>query len=201
MNKAIVFVMCIIAIIFAIFLGIQVFKIQNEKDNIEYNVQLSEAIEDECTEEWKELNSENVLNLQVSTQENVTLSPNCSFTFQTHYLGCGHTSKKYINIPQQLVNKTKEELQELYQDYKITKFTANDVILEKETEGECGEHYVLRDVDGKVVIYVIKNDKEEEYERTEISTDYLTETDKIAMKNGLKVFGKEELNQAIEDFE
>ena len=31
--------------------------------------------------------------------------------------------------------------------------------------------------------------------------DYLTETDKISIKNGLKVYGKEHLNQTLEDFE
>ena len=31
--------------------------------------------------------------------------------------------------------------------------------------------------------------------------DYLTETDKIAIENGIRVNGLEELNQLIEDFE
>ena len=29
----------------------------------------------------------------------------------------------------------------------------------------------------------------------------MTETDKITIKNGLKVYGKEHLNQVLEDFE
>ena len=42
---------------------------------------------------------------------------------------------------------------------------------------------------------------EKEYEVTDISTEYITDTDKINMKNGIKVNGKQELNQLIEDFE
>ncbi len=201
MNKVIITILSIIVLMIAILVGIQVFKTQNDNVTQHQIAQISEEIEDDCTEEWKELNSQNSINLQVNTQENIKLSPNCSFTFQTHYTGCGHTSRKYMNIPQQLVNNTKEQLQELYNDWKITTFKDNEVILEKEVSGECGEHYVLRDVNGKIVIYIMKDGKEEEYEKTEISTDYLTETDKITMQEGLKVNGKENLNQAIEDFE
>ena len=196
MNKVIITILSIIVLMISILVGIQVFKTQNNNVTEHQIAQISEEIEDDCTEEWKELYEQNTMNLQVNTQEDIRLSPNCSFTFQTHYTGCGHTSRKYMNIPQQLVNKTEEELQELYNDWKITTFTANEVILEKEETGECGEHYILRDVDGKIVIYVIKDGKEEEYEKTEISTDYLTETDKITMKEGLKVNRKRELKSS-----
>ena len=39
------------------------------------------------------------------------------------------------------------------------------------------------------------------YEKTNISSEYLTETDLINMQDGLEIYGKEELNQIIEDFE
>ena len=60
----------------------------------------------------------------------------------------------------------------------------------------------MKDKDGKVVIYKLLEDgTENEYEVTDISTEYITDTDKINMKNGIKVNGKQELNQLIEDFE
>ena len=53
-----------------------------------------------------------------------------------------------------------------------------------------------------IVIYKLLEDgTEKEYEVTDISTEYITDTDKINMKNGIKVNGKQELNQLIEDFE
>ena len=74
--------------------------------------------------------------------------------------------------------------------------------MNKTEQGECGEHYVLRDIDGKIVINIIDSEgKEKEYQKTDISTDYLTDTDKIEIKNGIKVFGKENLSQVIEDYE
>lgn len=62
--------------------------------------------------------------------------------------------------------------------------------------------YIVRDKEGKVVIYEIQDDEsEKEYEVTDISTEYLTETDKNNIKKGIYVNGKQDLNQLIEDFE
>ena len=69
-------------------------------------------------------------------------------------------------------------------------------------EGECGEHYIVRDRGGQVVIYNVQKDgTETEYEVTGITTQYLTDTDKINMEKGIEVNGKQNLNQLIEDFE
>ena len=66
----------------------------------------------------------------------------------------------------------------------------------------CGEHFKLRVEEGKVVVYIVNNDGSENlYEKTNISSEYLTETDLINMQDGLEIYGKEELNQIIEDFE
>ena len=46
-----------------------------------------------------------------------------------------------------------------------------------------------------------ENNEEELYEETEIAIDYLTETDKVNIQNGIRVNGNENLNQVIEDFE
>ena len=72
----------------------------------------------------------------------------------------------------------------------------------KQNKGECGEHYIVKDRDGQVVVYNIQEDgTEKEYEVTDITTEYLTDTDKVNMKNGIRVNGKQSLNQLIEDFE
>lgn len=205
MNKYIITIISIVVILVAVFVGVVVYNKQ-EKDQgvnqIENKTEISEEIIDECTEEWEEMNNSNKEDIEANTQDQIKLSPNCSFIFKTHYKNCGHVSNKYINIPQNLVNNTKEEVQQKYPDWKIETFESNQVVLLKDQEGECGEHYILKDVDGKIVVYVINsNGGEEVYQKTEIATDYLTDTDKVEIKNGLKVYGKEKLNQTIEDFE
>lgn len=163
---------------------------------------LAEIIEDDCTEQWNELNSLEQENIQASSQESVRLSPNASVVYETKYEKCGHVSRQYKNITQDLVNKTERDINELYPDWAVKEFDSNELVLLKSESGECGEHYILRDVDGKVVVNLLnENGEEKEFEKTDISIEYLTETDKIDIEKGLKVYGKENLSQIIEDYE
>ena len=92
-----------------------------------------------------------------------------------------------MELPQELVNMTKEEVQEQYPDWEVIGFEQGKITLYKEFDDVCGEHFKLRVEDGKVVVYIVNNDG--------------TETDLINMQDGLEIYGKEELNQIIEDFE
>lgn len=139
--------------------------------------------------------------LQTNSNEE-RISPNAFITYKRTYKKCGHTTSEYKEIPKELVNLTKEELQEMYSDWTIEKFTDTDIILNKEEEGSCDEHFVVRDVDGMVTVFKKQEDgTETKYQETDIATEYLTDTDKINMQKGIEVNGKQELNQLIEDYE
>lgn len=200
MNKIIMTMICIIVVIGAMFTAIMIFKPnENEKPETIVTEVADEEILDECTEEYEEMEKQNMIEANSAEEK---ISPNCSFTEKIYYKKCGHTTSQYLELPQDLVNETEEQLQEKYLDWKIQTFSSNEIILYQEKDGECGEHYLVKDKDGTVTIYQILEDgTEKEYETTGITTEYLTETDKINMKNGIRVNGKQELNQLIEDFE
>ena len=197
MNKTIMSIIAIIVIIGAIIIGVQICKPNKEQEDIITKVS-DEKIEDDCTDEYQEIQEEM---LQANSTEE-KISPNCFITMKKTYNKCGHTTSEYIAIPKELVNKTKEDLKEKYAGWTIDKFSDTQIVISKKEEGECGEHYIVKDKEGKVVIYKLLEDgTEKEYEVTDISTEYITDTDKINMKSGIKVNGKQELNQLIEDFE
>ena len=159
---------------------------------------VSEIILDECTDEY-EIMEENVV---TTDSENEKISPNCRIILTRYYKGCKDSINEYISVPETLVNSSKEELQNQYKDWEIKEFSSNKVCLYKEFDGSCGEHYILKDEDGKISIYKISEEgKENLYEKTNISIEYLPEKDKKAIKDGLKVNGKEKLNELIENFE
>ena len=107
-----------------------------------------------------------------------------------------------MELPQELVNMTEEEVQAQYLDWEVIGFEKGKLTLYKEFDDVCQEHYKLRLEEGNVVVYSVNNDGTESlYEKTGISSEYLTETDLINMQDGLEIYGKEELNQIIEDFE
>lgn len=197
MNKTIMTIIAIIVIIGAIIIGVQICKPNKEQEDIITKVS-DEKIEDDCTDEYQEIQEEM---LQANSIEE-KISPNCFITMKKTYNKCGHTTSEYIAIPKELVNKTRGDLEEKYTGWTIDKFSDTQIVISKKEEGECGEHYIVKDKEGKVVIYKLLEDgTENEYEVTDISTEYITDTDKINMKNGIKVNGKQELNQLIEDFE
>ncbi len=201
MRKSNIVIISLIVIILAGITAFMMFKSSNKSDNISEGKLLEiadEEILDECTDEYELMQNEIIK----TNSENEKISPNASLILNIYYKKCGHTTSEYKDIPQELVNKTKQELQETYKEWNVDKFSDTEIILSKEEEGECGEHFIVRTKNEKVVIYKILDDEtEEEYEITDISSEYLSETDKVNMQNGIRVNGKQNLNQLIEDFE
>lgn len=192
----------VISIISAICIGITTYIIIKPNGEVEQepeiNTYVSEKIEDECTEEYKE-EEQNVTTVS-STEEKV--ASNAILILKKYYSKCDHTINEYVELPQELVNLTKEQVQEKYSDWEVIGFEKGKITLYKEFEDVCGEHFKLKIENEKVVVYIINNDGSETlYEKTNISSEYLTETDLLNMQEGLEIYGKEELNQVIEDFE
>ena len=194
----------IISILIAICAGSITYLIvrQNKKsENIpETNIYMSEKIEDECTEEYKEDQEQQDTTAVSSTEEKV--AANAILVLKKYYKKCDHTINEYVELPQELVNLTKEQVQEKYADWEVIGFEKGKITLYKEFDDVCGEHFKLKVEDGKIVVYKENNDGSETlYEKTNISSEYLTEADLLNMQDGLEIYGKEELNQVIEDFE
>ena len=171
-----------------------------KKTETEIAEQNQEEIYDECTDEYKEILQTNTL-VEETSSEGEKISPNCSIIFRRYYNDCGHMIEQYSSIPAELVNKTEEDLKEQYNGWIIEEFSRNQIILYREFDSECGEHYILRERDGKVVVYLKTGDTEELVEETDIATEFLTETDRVKLQNGIQANGRMELNQLIEDYE
>ncbi len=196
----------IIPIILVILIGIVVgrliynnnVKLANKNNIIQNEINIvSEKVTDDCTEEYQEVQEEIATNSQEEK-----ISPNCLLILKKYYDECNHTINEYVDVPQDLVNGTEEDLKKEYPYWQIEKYSNNEIILYKEFNSNCGQHFVLREDEGKITVYKINENNEEEiYEKTEISVEYLSETDKGKISEGIKVNGIEELNQLLEDFE
>ena len=202
MKKVWIIGLIIAIIIIGIILGIFIYNnnANNNKQNsiVENEINIvSEKVTDECTEEYQNSEEE----IETDSQEE-KISPNCLLTLKKYYEECNHTINEYVDIPQDLVNGTEEDLKNEYPYWQVEKYSSNDIILYKEFNSNCGQHFVLREDNGKITVYKINESNEEEvYENTEISVEYLSETDKIKISEGIRVNGIEELNQLLEDFE
>ena len=204
MKKSWIILLFVVVIIIGIIAGLAIYN-KNEKSQnniIENEInKISEKVTDECTEEYEELERQAKLDIETNSSEE-KISPNCLITLKRYYNECQHTINEYIDVPQNLVNGTQEDLEKEYPNWEIQKYSSNEIILYREFDSNCGQHFILRNDNGKITIYkIIEEMQEEVYEKTEISVEYLTETDKVEIQNGIRVNGVEELNQLLEDFE
>ena len=98
--------------------------------------------------------------------------------------------------------ETEDDLRNEYLTWKIEKFSNSQIILSKEFDNNCGQHFILRTNDDKIVVYLLdENNQETLFENTNISTQYLPEEDKVQLQNGVKVNGLENLNEMLENYE
>lgn len=57
-------------------------------------------------------------------------------------------------------------------------------------------------LDDNIIVFTIdENNYEKEYQKTEITSEYLTDEDIVKLKEGILVYGKENLSSVLEDYE
>ena len=188
-----------IIISIVIIIIISIFIIYNSKNtrNKGYSKELSN------NKEVQIINTEIINEIVMETLEQTKkITPNMHLKFKKYYTKCGHVVDKIENVPENIVNITIDEFKNLYSDWKVLAETETEIILYKQIEGQCEEHYIVKNNEGYISIYQIdNNDNEVLIEKTDIVTKYLPDIDKEKLEDGVKIIGQEELISYIEDFE
>lgn len=195
MKKWIYIIIIVVIIMIAIFVGNMLFR---NKDNTNTDNQVQNNISKENEIE------ENIFtnDISVSSIEQEKISPNAVLILKKHYEECDHTIKEYAKIPEEYVNLNQEELAKKQEDWQIEQFSKDEVTLIKNINSVCNEHYVLREKDGIIAVYQIHEDNTETLkEETGIAVEYLTDIDKLRLEEGIRIYGEEELNSTLEDYE
>ena len=158
--------------------------------------------------EYRRLKTENIIkNAEKIIEETSSIetktTPNTRLIEKIYYNDCGHLLQEKMQIKEKLVNKTEAEIQIEYIGWEIQKFTSSEVIVYKEVNDYCNEHYLLKDIEGQIIIYALDRYDNEKViiKETGIETIHLPETDIDNLKKGIRVYSKKELNQLLEDYE
>lgn len=163
-------------------------------------MEVEEGFEKEFAIEPKEKNEEKEV---IAEEEKI--SPKAIMIKEINYKKCEHTTRSVEKIPSELVNLTFNELKDkIKSDYKewiLKDYNEKEVKLYKTCEEECDQEFILREKNGKIAIFRRRNDIEELFEETNIEIEYLTDIDKEKLKNGISLFGRENLNSTLEDYE
>lgn len=194
--KLVIGVVLSLALVLCIAISVYIYKISEFSDTkVERMTQVAlDRITDECTNETHEF-------AMVSTQEK-KVSPNAVIIKKTNYKRCGNCIKTYENVPQNIVNMRENELSKVYPEWEIESFSNNEIVLKKEDDDICNEHYEICDEEGEVVVYHIdKNNIKTVFEKTGIMLEYLPKQDIERIKKGIFVHGKDVLNKMLENLE
>ena len=193
-KKVLLFIGIIIIVAIGITVGINL--CSNNKDIVQQNT-INNKIENKNNNEIY-----NISNTIATSNKEEKTTPNTLIIYKTYYTKCNHYINEYKDIDISDVNLTEDEIQNKNREWTINEFSSEQVIFEKESEEFCNQHYKLKLIDNRIVIFNISEDGEEkEYKRTEISSEYLTQEDLLRLKEGITVYGKENLTRVLEDYE
>ena len=138
--------------------------------------------------------------VQVSLTE-IKISPYAKLVIKKKYKKCGHLSENIVDVPSEIINFTKEELQEKYSGWNIEEFSEDKIILSREIDANCEDHYVIKERDGEILVYKeLTEYKSNLIEKIDINVNLLTEEDKEALNNGVKLYGTEALENWKENY-
>ena len=145
---------------------------------------------------------QNTTNTVETSAIDANISPNAILITKIYYKNCDHLIRKSEDIPEELINKNREDVEKAYPEWKIEEFSPTQITLYKTENGNCGEHYWVQEHNGVIGIYVmdeygVKTLKED----TEISTQYLPEEDIKNLRGGKEIIGHTKLIEFLEDYE
>ena len=144
--------------------------------------------------------TENVIETTAELEEKV--SYDATLALKKYYNECGHCKLNYVELPIEFINLTEKEIEEVYSDWRIEEFSSDNIILAQNLDKYCDDHYVLMLGNENIEIYkMIEAEELELVLETNISKEYLTNSDIKSLEEGIFVFGVGNLNSALEDFE
>lgn len=190
MKKWIIITICVL---FLLGIGVAFAIIQNNNETKETEFKKTTELA---------ISNNNIDNTVETSTRETKVSPNAKIIKKEYYKKCDHLKKETEEVPRQLINKDEEDVEKLFSDWKIEGYSPNEIVIYKEYDGMCGEHYVVKEHNGVLGIYKLNENGEEIFvEDTEIQTQYLPEIDILKLKEGITAVGQAELNSVLEDFE
>lgn len=154
--------------------------------------------------EIEEYGTQNYAKLQIleASSKEEKVSPNAQFATKEYYDECGHFNFEYKKLPEELVNLSRQEVEDYYDDYEIEEFASDNLVIAKEINGLCEEHFYVKLGAQNIEILRLNSDGSfSPYQETDISRTYLPEEDIAKLEEGIYVYGSGKINSVLEDYE
>lgn len=123
------------------------------------------------------------------------------------YNKCNHKENKKIAVSEEIINMKEEDAKEYFETkgYSLLEFSSSKIKLLKEEDKMCKEHFVIKfGNDNDSFLSVYKKDDNNElrlYRETDIAKEFLTNIDNENFEEGIDVYGKDNVEKVLEDYE
>lgn len=140
--------------------------------------------------------------VEETSNEEDKIGINTILVVEDYYTNCKHTEENVREIESKMINLTKDEFEEKYPEYELKEFSKEKVVVKEKKEGICDEHFKIALGEEFIEVFKLDSNEEEElYLVTNISRDYLTDEDIYKLKSGILVYGRDNINLKLEDYE
>lgn len=121
---------------------------------------------------------------------------------EIYYKECKHTIASNESQYTKNLQVLKTEVKKTNSDYTVKDESTNRIVLYKEVEGICPQHYNLKeDDDGYIAVYEYKDGKWVFKESTNVPVSSLKQSVKEQLKDGIKIETLENLASLLEELE
>lgn len=133
------------------------------------------------------------------TAEKIT--PNTKMVYEYYYPVLGETDTAEESAPYFMIDLTFEDLQKYYDDWQVTYFSPEKVVMRKDVYDERNQRYIVGEKNGYITVFY-ENDKDGEIVReiTSILVSALPEEEQKRLADGITVIGDENLIKILQDY-
>lgn len=134
----------------------------------------------------------------VNPTEEIHLKKEAAIKIKTVY-NCGHIKTKTSEADENLIGKTRKEIEKIHPDWKIEEFSENLLSAEISVDSPCENHYLIKLKDGTLFVYK-KNKQNEPVREQKVSTSMLTSDEIKELESGISAETEFEVLEILESF-
>ena len=145
--------------------------------------------------------------IKETSSEESKIGVNTKICLSTYFDKCNHTDSEFINVSEEIINMKEEEAKEYFESkgYSLIKFDNNEILLKQKKNEMCQNHFVIKyENENDIFLDIYKIDSDDElvfYKETDVAREFLTSMDNQTFKEGIEVYGYENIEGVLEDYE
>lgn len=137
-----------------------------------------------------------------TSYEEEKIGINTELIIEEVYSKCNHSEEIISQVDNNMVNLTESEFKKEYPNFEVESFSKKQVKVKERVEGVCNQHFKIALGEDFIEVFKLNQNEEDElYLVTNISRDYLAQRDIEKLQKGIAVFGRDNINSKLEDYE